>query len=71
MAMDHFWFMKTDYVKLPYIEYDGDPVTAIDPATDLDEDLQYIDEKFTGQGHCKSWKKSPGLPTMKNRTDKK
>jgi len=60
-----FWFMKTYYVKLPYIEYDGDPVTAIDPATDLDEDLQYIDEKFTGQGHCKSWKKSPGLPTMK------
>ena len=60
-----FWFMESDYAKLPYIEYDGDPLPEIDADKDLDEDLQFIDEKFTGQGKCKSWKKNPGLPTMK------
>jgi len=59
-----FWYMKSDYNKLPYIEYNGPPVPKIDPATDLDEDLTFIDEKFTGQGKCKSWKRNPGLPTM-------
>jgi len=60
-----YWYIKSEYNKLPYIAYNGPPVPKIDPATDLDEDLDYIDEKFQGQGKCKSLKKSPTLPTMK------
>ena len=60
-----FWYLKSDYHRLPYIEYNGGPVPEIDPATDLDEDLDFIDEKFQGAGQCKSLKKNPVLPTIK------
>ena len=60
-----FWYIRSEFHKLPYIEYNGGPVPEIDPATDLDEDLDYIDEKFQGSGKCKSLKQNPVLPTIK------
>ena len=60
-----YWYIKSEYNKLPYIEYNGPPVPTIDPDTDLAEDLDYIDMKFQGQGKCRSLKKTPRLPTMK------
>ena len=46
---------------MPYIQHDGD----VDTDVDLDEDLQFKDTKFYGQGQCKSLKPHPVLPTIK------
>ena len=46
---------------MPYVKYDGE----IDTDIDLDEDLQFTDTKFYGQGRCKSLKPQPVLPTIK------
>jgi hypothetical protein len=56
------WYSKTDFHNLPYVTYDG---PGIDASIDLDEDLEYIDTKFYGQGRCKSLKQQPVLPTIK------
>ena len=55
------WYHKDDFHNLPYIEHDGD----VDTNIDLDEDLQFIDTKFYGQGQCKSLKPQPALPTIR------
>jgi len=55
------WYHKDDFYNLPYIEHDGD----VDTNIDLDEDLQFIDTKFYGQGQCKSLKPQPTLPTIR------
>ena len=54
------WYHKDDFSALPYMEYDGD----VDSDIDIDEDLQFIDTKFYGQGQCKSLKAQPTLPTV-------
>ena len=56
------WHHKDDFANLPYVEYNG---PDIDTAINLDEDLQYIDSKFYGEGQCKSLKQQPVLPTIK------
>jgi len=56
-----YWYPKDDFHNLPYIEYDGD----VDTDIELDEDLQFIDTKFYGQGQCKSLKPQPVLPTIR------
>ena len=55
------WYNKDDFSNLPYIEHDGD----VDTDVGLDEDLQFTDTKFYGQGRCKSLKPQPVLPTIK------
>ena len=55
------WYHKDDFHNLPYIQHDGD----VDTDVDLDEDLQFTDTKFYGQGQCKSLKAQPVLPTIK------
>ena len=55
------WYHKDDFHNLPYIQHDGD----VDTDVDLDEDLQFKDTKFYGQGQCKSLKPHPVLPTIK------
>ena len=55
------WYHKDDFHNLPYIQHDGD----VDTDVDLDEDLQFTDTKFYGQGQCKSLKPHPVLPTIK------
>ncbi len=56
-----YWYHKDDFYNLPYVEYNGD----VDTDIDLDEDLQFVDTKFYGQGQCKSLKPQPVLPTIK------
>ena len=56
-----YWYHKDDFHNLPYIEYDGD----VDTNMELDDDLQYTDTKFYGQGKCRSLKSQPILPTIK------
>ena len=58
------WYSKTDFHNLPYVTYDG---PGIDTSIDLDEDLEYVDTKFHGQGRCKSLKRQPVLPTIKTK----
>ena len=55
------WYHKDDFHNLPYIEYDGN----VDTNMELDDDLQFTDTKFYGQGKCKSLKPTPALPTIK------
>ena len=55
------WYHKDDFHNLPYIQHEGD----VDTDVDLDEDLQFTDTKFYGQGQCKSLKAQPVLPTIK------
>ena len=55
------WYHKDNFYELPYVKYDGE----IDTDIDLDEDLQFTDTKFYGQGRCKSLKPQPVLPTIK------
>ena len=57
-----FWYSKSDFHNLPYVEYNG---KDIDTDVNLDEDLQYVDNKFYGNGQCKSLKQLPVLPTIK------
>jgi len=57
-----FWYHKADFNNLPYVEYNG---PAIGTDINLDEDLQYTDSKFYGEGQCKSLKQQPVLPTIK------
>ena len=56
-----YWYHKEDFHNLPYVEYDGD----VDTDIELDEDLQFTDTKFYGQGQCKSLKPQPVLPTIR------
>jgi len=56
-----YWYHKDDFHNLPYVEYDGD----VDTDIELDEDLQFTDTKFYGQGQCKSLKPQPVLPTIR------
>jgi len=56
-----FWYHKADFNNLPYVEYNG---PAVDTGINLDEDLQYTDSKFYGEGQCKSLKQQPVLPTI-------
>ncbi len=56
-----YWYHKADFHNLPYVEYNG-PV--VDTDINLDEDLQYTDSKFYGEGECKSLKQQPVLPTI-------
>ena len=56
-----YWYHKEDFHNLPYVEYDGD----VDTDIELDEDLQFTDTKFYGQGKCKSLKPQPVLPTIR------
>ena len=56
-----FWYSKSDFHNLPYVEYNG---KDIDTDVNLDEDLQYVDNKFYGNGQCKSLKQQPVLPTI-------
>ena len=56
-----FWYHRDDLNNLPYIKYDGQFNTDVE----LDEDLQFVDTKFYGQGKCKSLKANPVLPTIK------
>ena len=55
------WYHKDDVDSLPYLEYEG---PAVDTNINLEEDLQFSDTKFYGQGKCKSLKANPNLPTM-------
>ena len=55
------WYHKEDFKNLPYIEHQGD----VDTHVDLEEDLQFMDTKFYGQGKCRSLKPQPTLPTIK------
>lgn len=54
------WYHKSDFYNLPYILYNGPEVSK---DIDLDEDLQFIDTKFYGQGKCKSLQALPVRPT--------
>ena len=56
-----FWYHKADFHNLPYVEYNG---PEVDTDINLDEDLQYTDSKFYGEGECKSLKQQPVLPTI-------
>ena len=56
-----FWYHRDDFNNLPYIEYHGQVNTDVE----LDEDLQFVDTKFYGQGKCRSLKANPVLPTIK------
>ena len=56
-----FWYHKADFHNLPYVEYNG---PEVDTDINLDEDLQYTDSKFYGDGQCKSLKQQPVLPTI-------
>ena len=56
------WFHKDDFTSLPYVEYAG---TEVDTDINIDQDLTYIDTKFSGQGQCKSLQAQPVLPTTK------
>mgnify|MGYP001164174511 FL=1 len=55
------WYHRTDFHNLPFVEYKD----TVESDFDLDEDLQFIDSKFYGQGKCKSLQKQPVLPTIK------
>ena len=52
---------KDDHANLPFEEYHG---PTVDTNLDLNDDLQFADTKFYGQGKCKSLKPNPNLPTM-------
>ena len=56
-----YWYHKDDFANLPYITYNG---PNVDTNINLDEDLQYTDSKFYGEGQCKSLKSQPVLPTI-------
>ena len=56
-----YWYHKDDFANFPYITYNG---PKIDTNINLDEDLQYTDSKFYGEGQCKSLKQQPVLPTI-------
>ena len=56
-----YWYHKADFVNLPYITYNG---PEVDTDINLDEDLEYTDSKFYGEGQCKSLKQQPVLPTI-------
>ena len=56
-----YWYHKGDFFNLPYITYNG---PNVDTDINLDEDLQYTDSKFYGDGQCKSLKQQPVLPTI-------
>ena len=56
-----FWYHKDDFVNLPYVMYNG---PTVDTDINLDEDLEYTDSKFYGEGQCKSLKQQPVLPTI-------
>jgi hypothetical protein len=55
------WYHKSDFSNLPYIEYNG---PDIDTNIDLQQDLQFIDTKFHGQGQCRSLQRQPVLPMI-------
>ena len=57
-----YWHHKDDFANFPYITYNG---PKVDTNIKLDEDLQYTDSKFYGDGQCKSLKQQPVLPTIK------
>ena len=57
-----YWYHKDDFANLPYVTYNG---PNVDTNINLDEDLQYTDSKFYGEGQCKSLKQQPVLPTIK------
>ncbi len=54
-----YWYHKADFFNLPYIEYNG---PAIDTDLFLDADLKFIDNKFYGEGKCKSLQRLPVMP---------
>lgn len=54
------WYHKTNFHGLPFICYNG---TDVDKNLDLDEDLKFVDQKFYGQGKCKSLQALPVRPT--------
>ena len=56
-----YWYHKDDFANFPYITYNG---PKVDTNINLDEDLQYTDNKFYGEGQCKSLKQQPVLPTI-------
>ena len=56
-----YWYHKDDYANLPYEEYHG---PTVDTDLNLNDDLQFADTKFYGQGKCKSLKPNPNLPTI-------
>ena len=56
-----YWYHKADFFNLPYVEYNG---PAVDTNINLDEDLQFVDNKFYGEGQCKSLQRLPVLPTI-------
>ena len=55
------WYHKDDFGALPYVEYNG-PVPDTD--IDLEQDLQFKDSKFYGQGKCRSLQRQPELPMV-------
>ena len=54
-----YWYHKADFFNLPYVEYNG---PAIDTDLFLDADLKFIDNKFYGEGKCKSLQRLPVMP---------
>ena len=54
-----YWYHKADFFNLPYIEYNG---PAVDTDLFLDADLKFIDNKFYGEGKCKSLQRLPVMP---------
>ena len=54
-----YWYHKADFFNLPYIEYNG---PAVDTDLFLDADLTFIDNKFYGEGKCKSLQRLPVMP---------
>ena len=54
-----YWYAKTDFHNLPYVEYNG---PAVDTDLYLDADLKFVDNKFYGEGQCKSLQRLPVMP---------